>query len=134
MAAQTGTQLTAGLAAAEIKAASYLALDPVRHLMATLEADGTPILASMSGLGHYMQEASRAGVQLHNYVTEGNGDLWSATIRAPRDHVGWVRIEEANDKHHLRWTAPAKALRAWVLPEFGMRKALIQQQFAASTV
>jgi 3-hydroxy-9,10-secoandrosta-1,3,5(10)-triene-9,17-dione monooxygenase len=42
MSAQTGTQLTAGLAAAEIKAASYLALDPVRQLMATLEAGLTP--------------------------------------------------------------------------------------------
>ena len=46
----------------------------------------------------------------------------------------WVRIEEANDSHSQRWSVPAKALRAWVLPEFGMRKTLIQQQFETSTV
>jgi hypothetical protein len=45
-----------------------------------------------------------------------------------------VRIEEANTQQAARWSAPAKALRAWVLPEFGMRKTLIEQQFASATV
>jgi alkylation response protein AidB-like acyl-CoA dehydrogenase len=46
----------------------------------------------------------------------------------------WVRIEEANTQQAARWSAPAKALRAWVLPEFGMRKTMIEQQFALATV
>ena len=46
----------------------------------------------------------------------------------------WVRIEEANPQQNARWSTPAKALRAWVLPEFGMRKTLIEQQFAGATV
>jgi hypothetical protein len=46
----------------------------------------------------------------------------------------WVRIEQANAKKDLRWSAPAKALQSWVLPEFGMRKTLIEQQFAGATV
>jgi hypothetical protein len=46
----------------------------------------------------------------------------------------WVRIEQANTQQAARWSAPAKALRAWVLPEFGMRKTLIEQQFASATI
>lgn len=55
--------------------------------------DGTPILASMGSLGHYMQETSHIGLNLRDYLCEGNGDLWSAAIRAPRRHVGWILIE-----------------------------------------
>ncbi len=46
----------------------------------------------------------------------------------------WARIAQAAAQDDARWTAPAKALRAWVLPEFGMRKMLIQQQLAGSAV
>lgn len=56
--------------------------------------DGTPILASMGALGHYMQETSRIGLQLHNFLDEGNGDLWQTALRTPREHVGWILIEE----------------------------------------
>jgi hypothetical protein len=56
--------------------------------------DGTPILASMGSLGHYMQEASRAGFAIADFVHEGNGDLWMAAIAAPERHVRWVLIEE----------------------------------------
>ena len=57
--------------------------------------DGTPILASMSALGHYMQETSRIGLQLHDFLNEGNGDLWQIALQAPRHHVGWILIEES---------------------------------------
>jgi hypothetical protein len=56
--------------------------------------DGLPILASMSALGHYMHETSRAGLHLADYLHEGNGNLWEAAIRSPSRHVGWILIEE----------------------------------------
>jgi hypothetical protein len=56
--------------------------------------DGSPILASMGSLAHYMQEASSIGLQLRNFVHEGNGDLWMDAVGAPRHHVRWILIEE----------------------------------------
>ena len=56
--------------------------------------DQTPILASMGSLGHYMQEASSAGLQIRNFVHEGNGDLWAEALAHPERHVRWVLIEE----------------------------------------
>ena len=38
--------------------------------------DDSPILASMGSLGHYMQDASHAGLSLRDFLHEGNGDLW----------------------------------------------------------
>ena len=56
--------------------------------------DGTPILASMGSLGHYMHEASASGLSLRQFLHEGNGDLWSDALRWPHRHVRWVLIEE----------------------------------------
>ncbi len=56
--------------------------------------DHTPILASMGSLGHYMQEASAAGLQIRNFVHEGNGDLWAEALAHPKRHVRWILIEE----------------------------------------
>jgi hypothetical protein len=56
--------------------------------------DGTPILASMDSLGHYMQETSAIGLGVRNFVHEGNGDLWFDALASPRRHVRWVLIEE----------------------------------------
>jgi hypothetical protein len=58
------------------------------------EWDGTPILASMGSLGHYMHEASRDGFNVAHFVHEGNGDLWLAARRLPAHYVNWVLIEE----------------------------------------
>jgi len=55
--------------------------------------DGTPILASMGSLAHYMQESSAIGLHLSNFVHEGNGDLWADAFFAPRHHVRWILIE-----------------------------------------
>jgi len=63
-----------------------------RYLAASY--DGTPILASMDSLGHYMQETSAIGLGVRNFVHEGNGDLWFDAIASPRRHVQWVLIEE----------------------------------------
>jgi hypothetical protein len=56
--------------------------------------DGTPILASMGSLGHYMQETSRSGFTLANFLHEGNGDLWRVALTSPSAYVHWVLIEE----------------------------------------
>jgi hypothetical protein len=56
--------------------------------------DGTPILASMGSLGHYMQELSHAGFGIKDFVHEGNGELWKAALADPSAHVGWVLVEE----------------------------------------
>jgi hypothetical protein len=58
------------------------------------EWDGTPILASMGSLGHYMQEASQEGFAIADFVHEGNGDLWLAARARPALYVNWVLIEE----------------------------------------
>jgi hypothetical protein len=66
--------------------------DVTRYLIR--EWDGTPILASMGSLGHYMQEASHEGFAIADFVHEGNGDLWLAARARPAHYVNWVLIEE----------------------------------------
>lgn len=56
--------------------------------------DGTPIMASMGSLGHYMQEMSRDGFQLIHFLHEGNGDIWKAAEITPAPYVRWMLIEE----------------------------------------
>jgi hypothetical protein len=56
--------------------------------------DGTPILASMGSLGHYMQETSTIGLGIRDFVHEGNGDLWMGALERPASHVKWILIEE----------------------------------------
>jgi hypothetical protein len=60
----------------------------------TSSYDGTPILASMGSLAHYMQETSASGLRLRDFLHEGNGDLWADAFGAPRHHVHWILIEE----------------------------------------
>jgi hypothetical protein len=56
---------------------------------------GEKVMASMGSLGHYMQEASRAGFQVRDFLHEGNGDIWLAALAAgPRPFAEWVLIEE----------------------------------------
>ncbi len=56
--------------------------------------DGDTIMASMGSLGHYMQEASREGFDIADFLHEGNGDIWLAALNGPRPYAGWVLIEE----------------------------------------
>lgn len=56
--------------------------------------DGTPIMASMGSLGHYMQELSLAGFDIRDFLHEGNGDLWKAALATPYPHVRWILVEE----------------------------------------
>ncbi len=55
---------------------------------------GDTIMASMGSLGHYMQELSRAGFSVRDFLHEGNGDIWLAALTGPRPYAGWVLIEE----------------------------------------
>jgi len=55
---------------------------------------GGKIMASMGSLGHYMQEASRSGLELRDFLHEGNGDIWLAALDDPRPFADWILIEE----------------------------------------
>ena len=56
---------------------------------------GQKIMASMGSLGHYMQETSRSGFYLRDFLHEGNGDIWLAALaEGPRLFAEWVLIEE----------------------------------------
>jgi hypothetical protein len=70
--------------------------DARRVVTTTLAAqwDGTPILASMGSLGHYMQQMSASGFALKDFLHEGNGDLWNSALVTPRPYVKWILIEE----------------------------------------
>ena len=55
---------------------------------------GMKIMASMGSLGHHMQEMSRAGFAIHDFLHEGNGDLWLTAIDGPYPFAQWILIEE----------------------------------------
>ena len=67
-----------------------------RHVTECLHAnyDGEKIMASMASLGHYMQETSRDGFNIRDFLHEGNGDIWLAALDGPRQYAGWLLIEE----------------------------------------
>jgi len=55
---------------------------------------GAKIMASMGSLGHYMQEASRQGFSIRDFLHEGNGDIWLAALENPHHFADWLLIEE----------------------------------------
>ncbi|MEP6783568.1 MAG: hypothetical protein ABI983_07855 [Acidobacteriota bacterium] len=57
--------------------------------------DGTTIMASMGSLAHYMQELSRDGFNLEDFLHEGSGPIWQrAYYYEPSPFAGWVLVEE----------------------------------------
>ncbi len=57
--------------------------------------DHDTIMASMGSLAHYMQELSREGFRLSDFLHEGNGDIWLAALNeGPAAHANWVLVEE----------------------------------------
>jgi hypothetical protein len=56
--------------------------------------DGRTIMMSMGSLGHYMHDLSAYGFALHDFLHEGNGDIWNFAITDPKAVVGWIAIEE----------------------------------------
>ena len=60
--------------------------------------DDEKILASMGSLAHYMQELSRDGFHISDFVHEGNGAIWElALATAPAAHAGWMIVEEQSE-------------------------------------
>jgi len=55
---------------------------------------GERILASMGSLAHYMQELSHEGLNIRDFVHEGNLPDWQEAIESPRGRVGWILVEE----------------------------------------
>lgn len=56
--------------------------------------DGRTIMMSMGSLGHYMHDLSAYGFLIHDFLHEGNGDIWNFALTDPRSVVGWIAIEE----------------------------------------
>jgi hypothetical protein len=55
---------------------------------------GEAVMASMGSLGHYMQDLSRQGFGIRDFLHEGNGDVWLMALLDPRPFAGWLLIEE----------------------------------------
>ncbi len=52
-------------------------------------------MMSMGSLAHYMHDLSREGFAVHDFLHEGNGEVWTAAMQyGPRGFVTWVAIEE----------------------------------------
>ena len=66
------------------------------RVSSVLAADyhGETVMMSMGSLGHYMQDLSRRGFAIRDFLHEGNGDIWLAAIVNPRPFAGWILIEE----------------------------------------
>jgi len=59
---------------------------------------GEKVLASMGSLAHYMQELSRDGFAIADFVHEGNGALWELALETgPAPHAGWMLVEEQSE-------------------------------------
>ena len=56
--------------------------------------NGRTIMVSMGSLAHFMQELSRDGFSIRDFLHEGNGRLWRAALVTPAAHVEWVLTEE----------------------------------------
>jgi len=56
--------------------------------------NGEPVMASMGSLAHFMQELSREGFRIRDFLHEGNGDIWLAALEYPDPHAEWLLVEE----------------------------------------
>ncbi len=59
--------------------------------------DGRTIMMSMGSLGHYMQDLAAAGFDIHDFLHEGNGELWTFALLRPAAQVEWMAIEERSE-------------------------------------
>jgi hypothetical protein len=52
----------------------------------------------MGSLAHYMQELSREGFAIADFIHEGNGALWELALdTGPAQHAGWMLVEEMSE-------------------------------------
>jgi hypothetical protein len=57
--------------------------------------DGTTIMMSMGSLAHYMHDLTELNLNVHDFLQEGNEQLWvQAATYGPRGFVRWVVVEE----------------------------------------
>jgi hypothetical protein len=98
--------------------------------------DGTPILASMGSLAHFMQETSRIGLSIHDYIHEGIGQVWTSSLDGYAGlNAGWVLIEEqaeGGDELFKRRNSSPAFLRGFVRVCDGGGVALYRRQAVAA--
>ena len=59
---------------------------------------GEKIVASMASLAHYMQELSREGFAIADFVHEGTGTIWELVMEThPARQAGWMLVEEQSE-------------------------------------
>ena len=59
---------------------------------------GEKVMASMGSLAHYMQELSREGFAIRDFLHEGNGSIWQLAVETgPAAYAGWMLIEEQSE-------------------------------------
>ena len=56
--------------------------------------DGTTIMMSMGSLAHYMHDLASDGLEIRNFLHEGNGEIWRFAMLGPRGHAGWLMFEQ----------------------------------------
>ncbi|MGE0814003.1 MAG: hypothetical protein AB7O28_21895 [Vicinamibacterales bacterium] len=56
---------------------------------------GEPVMVSMASLAHYVQELSRIGLDVADFLHEGNQPEWDAALAGgAASHAGWLLVEE----------------------------------------
>jgi hypothetical protein len=98
---------------------------------------GESVMASMGSLGHYMQETSRDGFNVRDFLHEGNGDIWLAALEEPRLFAGWLMIEEkaeGGDMLYKRAREHPEFLRGYSRVCEGAGVALYERQKRMSNV
>jgi hypothetical protein len=77
----------------QLEAANKTGRRPVTNYLVA-HRDRRTIMMSMGSLGHYMQDLSADGFRIHDFLHEGNGDLWNYATGDPRGLAGWIVIEQ----------------------------------------
>lgn len=71
-----------------------------RAVRACLARDyrGELVLASMGSLAHLMQELSHDGLDIADFIHEGNGRVWELALETgPAPHAGWMLVQEESE-------------------------------------
>jgi len=106
-------------------------LDELSASLDPIEASHAQVLTFFASLRQVTDEAKVVQAQPSGSITLSwiAGDYLRLAALALLAW-SWTRIESAQNESD-RWRAPAQALRAWVLPEFDMRLAMIRATFQA---
>ena len=99
--------------------------------------DGRTIMMSMGSLGHYMHDLSAHGFRIHDFLHEGNGDIWNFAMTDPKAVVGWIAIEEkaeGGDALYLEAKRHAAFLDGFIRVAEGGGVALYQKRGDTPTI